>query len=129
VSGEAAWSFVSTQQAVPSLGTAQAHDDFVALSAQLSYRRKLGIRTTLFAGAGPSLELVASRLQLSGQPRISERALVPGAVLSLGVEHRFAHALPFAELRWSVHQDPALSTLSGALSAVSLLLGNRFELL
>jgi hypothetical protein len=72
--------------------------------------------------------MVSSRLQLTGQPRISESAIVPGAILSLGLEHRFVSAVPFAELRWSIHSDPALSTLSGSLSALSLIVGNHFEL-
>jgi hypothetical protein len=126
---EAAWSFVSQHQAVGALGTAQARDDFFGFSAQLSWRKRLSARTTLWTGAGPSLQMVSSRVQVTGQPRVSETALVPGALLSLGIEHRFVHAIPFAEVRWSIHRDPALSTLSGGLSAVSLLLGNHFELL
>jgi hypothetical protein len=68
-------------------------------------------------------------LQLGSEPQVSESALVVGAAVSLGVERRFARALPFAELRWSRHRDPSLSTLTGAISATSLLLGTRFELL
>jgi len=126
---EVAWSFTSQKQSVGSFGTAQARDDFFGVSAQLSVRKKLGLRTTLWGGAGPSLQMVSSRLQLSGQPRISESAAVPGAMLSIGVEHRFVHALPFAELRWSMHRDPALSTLTGSISALSFVVGNHFELL
>jgi hypothetical protein len=129
LTAEAAWSFTSQKQSVGTLGTAQARDDFFGLSAQLSVRKRLGLRTTIWGGAGPSFELVSSRLQLTGQPRISESALVPGAILSLGLEHRFVHAIPFAELRWSIHRDPALSTLSGSVSALSLIVGNHFELL
>ena len=128
-SAEASWSFVTRQQAIGQLGTAQARDDFFALSAQLSVRVPIGDRTTLWAGAGPSVQAIASRLQLGSNPRVSESALVPGAIVSIGVERRFAFVVPFAEARWSWHRDPALSTLSGAVSAVSLLLGNRFELL
>ena len=129
LTAEAAWSFKSEKQSVGTLGTAQARDDFFGLSAQVSVRTKLGLRTTIWGGAGPSLQMVSSRLQLTGQPRISESAVVPGAILSLGIEHRFVHAVPFAELRWSVHRDPALSTLSGSVSALSLIVGNHFELL
>jgi hypothetical protein len=128
LTAEAAWSFKSQKQNVGTLGTAQARDDFFGLSAQLSVRKKLGLRTTIWGGAGPSLQMVSSRLQLTGQPRISESAIVPGAILSLGLEHRFVSAVPFAELRWSIHSDPALSTLSGSLSALSLIVGNHFEL-
>src|SRR4051812_7605914 len=129
LTAEAAWSFKSQKQSVGTLGTAEVRDDFFGLSAQLSVRKRLGLRTTIWGGAGPSFEMVSSRVQLTGQPRISESALVPGAILSLGVEHRFIHAVPFAELRWSVHRDPALSTLSGSVSALSLIVGNHFELL
>jgi len=129
VTTEVAWSFTSQKQSVGSFGTAQARDDFFGISAQLSVRKKLGLRTTIWGGAGPSLQMVSSRLQLSGQPRISESAAVPGAMLSIGVEHRFVHALPFAELRWSMHRDPALSTLTGSISALSFVVGNHFELL
>jgi hypothetical protein len=128
LTAEAAWSFKSQKQSVGTLGTAQVRDDFFGLSAQLSVRKKLGIRTTIWGGAGPSFEMVSSRLQLTGQARISESAIVPGAILSLGLEHRFVNAVPFAELRWSIHRDPALSTLSGSVSALSLIVGNHFEL-
>jgi hypothetical protein len=129
LTAEAAWAFKSEKQSVGTLGTAQVRDDFFAFSAQLSLRTKLGLRTTLWGGAGPSFQMVSSRVQLTGQPRISESAIVPGAILSLGLEHRFVHAIPFAEVRWSIHRDPALSTLSGSVSAFSLILGNHFELL
>ena len=129
LSAEMAWSYVSRQQDIGQMGTAQARDDFFALSTQLSVRVPLGDRTTLWAGAGPSLQAVASRLQLGSEPRVSESGLVPGAIVSVGVERRFKLAVPFAEARWSWHRDPGLSTLSGAVSAFSLVLGNRFELL
>ncbi len=128
-STELAWYFSSRQQAVGQLGNAQGRVDFFALSAQLAVRVPIGIRTTVWAGAGPSLEAIASRLQLGSEPQVSESALVLGAAVSLGIERRFARALPFAELRWSRHRDPSLSTFTGAISATSLLLGTRFELL
>ena len=54
---------------------------------------------------------------------------MPGAIVSAGVERKFVAATPFAELRWSWHRDPAISNLSGAVSAVSLVLGARLEIL
>jgi hypothetical protein len=128
-STELAWYFSSRQEDVGQLGTAHGRVDFFALAAQLSVRVPIGLRTTVWAGAGPSLAAIASRLQLGSDPQVSESALVLGAVVSLGVEHRFARALPFVELRWSRHRDPSLSTLTGAISAAALLLGTRFELL
>jgi hypothetical protein len=128
-STELAWYFSSRQQAIGQLGTAQGRVDFFALSAQVSLRVPIGIRTTVWAGAGPSLQAIASRLKVGSEPQISESALVLGAGVSLGIERRFARALPFAELRWSRHRNPSLSTLTGAISATSLLLGTRFELL
>jgi hypothetical protein len=129
LSAEVAWYFSSRQQAIGPLGTAQGRVDFFALSAQLCVRVPVGIRTTLWAGAGPSLQAVASRLQLGTEPQVSESALVLGALVTIGIERRFARAVPFAELRWSRHRDPQLSTLTGAISAFSFLLGTRFELL
>jgi hypothetical protein len=129
IATEVAWYFVSQDQAAGQLGTAQARDDFVTFSALFSLRRSLGARTAVWLGAGPSIELVASRLQIGSDPRISETGLVPGMIVALGAERRFGRTLPFAELRWSWHRDPAFSTLTGAISAFSLVLGNRFELL
>jgi len=129
IATEIAWYFVSQEQSAGQLGTARARDDFATLSAVVSLRRSIGARTALWASAGPSLEFVASRLQIGSDPRIAETGVVPGMVLAIGAERRFARVLPFAELRWSWHRDPAFSTLTGAISAFSLLLGNRFELL
>ena len=129
IATEVAWYFVSQQQSAGQLGTAQSRDDFLTVSALLSLRLRMGPRLSIWAGAGPSIEAVASRLQIGTQPRVSETGIVPGAVLALGIERRFAHVVPFAELRWSWHGDPALSSLTGAISAFSFVLGNRFELL
>ena len=128
-STELAWYFSSRQQDVGQPGTAQGRVDFFALAAQIAVRIPIGLRTTVWAGAGPSLAAIASRLQLGSDPQVSESALVLGGVVSLGLEQRFARALPFVELRASRHRDPSLSTLTGAINAASLLLGTRFELL
>lgn len=125
---ELGWYFVSLDQAGPT-GATQARDDFVTLSVLLSLRVHAGARTALWVGVGPSVELLASSLQVGSQPRISESGLVPGVQVAVGVERRFAHGLPFAEVRWSWHRDPGFSTLTGAISAFSVVLGNRFELL
>jgi hypothetical protein len=114
--GELAWYFVSQEQSAGQIGTAQARDDFVT-------------RLTISASAGPSLQFIASRLQLGSQPQVSESGVVPGIVLGLGVERRFARAVPFGELRWSWHADPGFSSLTGSISAFSFVVGNRFELL
>ena len=128
VATELGWYFVSLEQAGPT-GPSQARDDFVTLSVLLSLRVHAGARTTLWVGAGPSVELLASKLQVGTQPQVSESGLVPGVLFAVGVERRFARALPFAEVRWSWHRDPGFSTLTGAISAFSFVLGNRFELL
>jgi hypothetical protein len=129
LTGEVAWSFVSQKQSVGQFGTAQIRQDFFGLSAQLAYRKRLGLGTTIWGGAGPSLQIVSGTSQVTGQPRIAESALAPGAILSLGIEHRFASTVPFAEVRFTIHRDPGLSISSGALSAFSLVVGNHFELL
>lgn len=129
LSAELAWAFSSHTQAAGSFSSAEAKDDFVSLALQLAWRRALGARNLAWIGAGPSLVAISSRLTLGAQPTLSESALVPGALLSLGFERRFPSVVPFAELRWSWSKDPALSNLTGAVSALSLLLGGRFELL
>jgi len=129
LTGEVAWSFVSQKQSVGQFGTAQVRQDFFALSAQVAYRRRLGLGTTVWGGAGPSLQIVSGTSQVTGQPRISESALAPGAILSLGIEHRFARTAPFGEARFAIHRDPGLSSSSGALSAFSFVVGTHFELL
>jgi hypothetical protein len=129
LTGEVAWSFVSQKQSVGQFGTAQIRQDFFGLSAQVAYRKRLGLGTTVWGGAGPSLQIVSGTSQVTGQPRISESALAPGAILSLGIEHRFASTVPFAEARFAVHRNPELSSSSGALSAFSFVVGTHFELL
>ncbi|MFN2547350.1 MAG: hypothetical protein ABR567_07965 [Myxococcales bacterium] len=124
LSAEGSWYFVSQTS-----GTAQARDDFVGLSAQLSIRVRAGSRNVFWAGAGPTLTAVASRVQLQNQPQLSQSALMPGAVVAAGIERKFTAAIPFAELRWSWHRDPAIANLSGAVNALSLVLGTRLELL
>jgi hypothetical protein len=128
IATEVSWYFTSQEQNAGQLGAAQARDDFVTLSALVSLRKSIGTRTAFWAGAGPSIEFVASRLQIGSDPRVSETGLVPGIVLAVGAERRFARAVPFMELRWSWHRDPAFSSLTGPVRAFSLVLGNRFEL-
>ena len=73
--------------------------------------------------------LFRSRTQLGGLPAETGTAVVPGAYLAAGVERQFGAFLPFAEVRASVSADPALPNLRGALRALALTLGYRFELL
>ncbi len=127
LSAEASWAFVTRNDAA-SDGVVHLKDDFFALSAQLSLRRRVGIRALVFGGAGPSLTLVQNRVGFGSNPWLTERALVGGALLSAGVELRFPRLVPFAELRWSWHAEPRLATVSGAQGAFSLALGTRFEL-
>ena len=129
IATETSWYFASQEQNAGQVGTAQGRIDFVTLSALVSVRKNIGTRTALWAGAGPSIAFVASRLQIGSDPRVSETGLVPGIVLAVGAERRFARAVPFMELRWSWHRDPAFSSLTGPIRAFSLVLGNRFELL
>jgi hypothetical protein len=80
-------------------------------------------------GGGPQLTTVLTRTALGGLPAQTGVALVPGAYLAAGLERRFHGLLPFVELRGSISADPALPTLHGALRALSLTTGCRFELL
>ncbi|MFL5422998.1 MAG: hypothetical protein ACJ79Y_19700 [Myxococcales bacterium] len=129
LTGEVAWSFVSRKQSVGQFGTAQIRQDFFELAAQVAYRKRLGLGTTVWGGAGPSLQIVSGTSQMTGQPRISESALAPGGIFSLGIEHRFASTVPFAEARFAIHRNPELSSSSGAQSAFSFVVGTHFELL
>jgi hypothetical protein len=124
LSAESSWHYVTQ-----TTGRDQAWDNFFGFSAQLALRLRAGSRNVVWIGAGPSLTAVAARLQLYGQPLLSERALVPGVGVAVGAERRFVAATPFAELRWSWQGDPALSNLSGAVTALSLVLGTRLEIL
>lgn len=125
---EAAWSYEGRSDVVRQFQTT-TRDNFYSLSSQISLRRRVGVRTVLFAGAGPSLTLLTSRLYVGSAPAFSETGVVPGALLSAGAELRFVRAVPFGELRWSWHADPSFSSLRGSVSALSILLGTRFELL
>ena len=124
---EADWSFAANTQSAGGFDT-RARENFFALSAQVAFRQRLGLRTVVFAGAGPSLTLVTSRVRVDAAPGFTESGAAPGALLSAGVELRLSRAIPFGELRWSWQADPSFSTLRGPVSAVSLVVGSRFEL-
>jgi hypothetical protein len=80
-------------------------------------------------GGGPQVTTIVARTQLAGMPAETETAVVPGAYLAAGAERRFGRFLPFAEVRGSISADPSLPNLRGALRALALTVGYRFELL
>jgi hypothetical protein len=80
-------------------------------------------------GGGPQLTAILTRTELAGMPPQTGVALVPGIYLAAGAERRFGPFFPFAELRASLSADPTLPNLRGALRALALTLGYRFELL
>ena len=72
---------------------------------------------------------IVARTRLAGMPPETGTAVVPGAYFAAGAERRFGPFLPFGEVRASISADPALPNLRGALRALALTVGYRFELL
>jgi hypothetical protein len=108
---------------------ARTHTDWIAASLGVAWRLPVAPATRAWVGAGPQLTTVLTRIELAGLPPQSGVAVVPGAYLAAGAERRFRSLLPFVELRGSISADPALPTLHGALRALALTAGCRFELL
>ncbi len=108
---------------------ARAHTDWIVASVGVAWRLALAPSARAWVGGGPQLTTIVTRTQLGGLPAETGTAVVPGAYLAAGVERQFGAFLPFAEVRASVSADPALPNLRGALRALALTLGYRFELL
>ena len=109
--------------------TARVHTDWVVAAVGAAWRFALAPGARGWVGGGPQLTTILTRTQLAGMPAQTGVALVPGAYLAAGAERRFGTFLPFVELRASIGADPALPNLRGALRALALTLGYRFELL
>jgi hypothetical protein len=109
--------------------TARGHTDWIAAALGASYRFGLSRSATAWVGGGPQLAAVLTRTELGGLPPETGTALVPGAWIAAGAERRLGSHLPFAELRASICADPDLPNLRGALRALALTVGYRFEAL
>ena len=109
--------------------TARVHTDWIVAALGASYRSALAPSTVGWVGGGPQLATIVSRTQLGGLPPETGSALVPGAWLAVGAEKRFGKHLPFAEVRASLCADPGLPNLRGAMRALAVTLGYRFEAL
>ncbi len=107
----------------------RAHTDWIVASLGVAWRTSLAPAAHAWVGAGPQLTTILTRTQVGGLPTETGTALVPGAYLAAGAEKRFGAFFPYAELRASISADPALPNLRGALRALALTLGYRFELL
>ena len=109
--------------------TARGHTDWIVTAAGVTWRRSAALGATAWLGAGPQLTTIVTRTELGGLPAQTGVALVPGAYLAVGAERRFGGLFPFAEARASISKDPALPNLRGALRALAITVGYRFELL
>lgn len=108
---------------------ARTHTDWILASLGVAWRLPVAPGTRAWLGGGPQLTAVLTRTALAGMPDQSGVALMPGVYMAAGLERRFGSLLPFVELRGSISADPALPTLHGALRALVLTTGGRFELL
>ena len=109
--------------------TARAHTDWIVTAVGAALRLPAAFSAHAWIGGGPQLTAILTRTELAGMPPQTGVALVPGIYLAAGAERRFGPFFPFAELRASLSADPALPNLRGALRALALTLGYRFELL
>jgi len=109
--------------------TARAHTDWIVAAAGVALRVPLALSGHAWIGGGPQVTTIVARTQLAGMPAETATAVVPGAYLAAGAERRFGPFLPFAEVRGSISADPSLPNLRGALRALALTVGYRFELL
>jgi hypothetical protein len=127
LSADVTYALQNAGAATTSVG-AHTHTDYLTTAIGLSWRIAVAPGVRCWVGAGPLLEAVFSRSTLAGSQQ-NAATMVLGFHASAGVEKRMGNGAPFAELRASTTNDPALSNLSGSLSAFALSLGYRFELL
>jgi hypothetical protein len=109
--------------------TARVHTDWIVAALGATWRMPAAQSATAWVGAGPQLTTILTRSELAGLPAQTAVALMPGAYLAAGVERRFGSFFPYAEARASVSADPSLPNLRGALRALAITLGYRFEML
>ena len=109
--------------------TARVHTDWIVAAAGVALRVPLAFSGHAWIGGGPQLTTIVTRTQLAGMPTETGTAVVPGAYLAAGAERRFGPFFPFTEVRASVSADPALPNLRGALRALAITVGYRFEML
>src|SRR5207248_770003 len=117
--GQLTWSFssLSNNAAITSSSTqpVRSRTDYLTAAIAAGGFFSIDGRTRAFAHLGPTLSRVSSSLQIGAQPSSSAATLVPGAEISVGIERRMWHTLPFIEVQASIGADPSLSrVLSGS---------------
>lgn len=130
---EAAYAFIARSETVTPTGAAgpvqvRSRTDLALLWAPVALRVPFDDRTLAWVSAGPQLSALWTRSGLGTTLGPTSAALVPGAQIAVGGEHRFHAATPFAELRFGVLRDPGLAVLRGPLKTISFALGARLEL-
>lgn len=100
---------------------------WIPVTLSLASRHALGARVTATFSAGGGGAFVTSRVDLAGQPRLSESGWAPAAVASAEVALRTRFGAQFAEVRGGWLGDPGLDTIRGSAWPVMFLLGSRFD--
>ncbi len=123
------WTLSSTSDATVGGAsvTYEATRSYLPMMLSLAWRTSLGDDWTLWATAGGGGSLVANRVELGGQPAVSESGFAPAATGSLSAGPRLGPGRLFLEARATWIGDPKLSTLSGSGFTYFGLLGYRFD--
>ena len=127
---EGTWFSLSSEDSVDVGGVRAAYDStqsWVPVLLSASWRVPLGRRTMLWASAGGGVTFVSNRNQIEGQPEVSETGLAPAVSLAVSFGVYAWRGFPFVELRGTWVGDPKMTTLTGTLVPVFLLVGYRFD--
>jgi hypothetical protein len=127
---EGTWFSLSTTHSVDVGGVSAAYDStqsWVPVLLSVSWRVPLGRRTMLWTSAGGGVAFVANRSQIAGQPEVSETGMAPAASLAMSFGFYAWRGFPFVEVRGTWVGDPNMTTLTGTLAPVFLLVGYRFD--
>jgi hypothetical protein len=121
--------FDRTESVAAGAGTLEvsANARYVPILVSASWRSPRVVHARWWASAGAGPAFLSSEVAASGQPAVSEVGWIAAAHVSAGADVPFGPGLPFAEVRLAWHSDPALESLRGTLTSVSLSIGYRYE--
>jgi hypothetical protein len=106
-------------------------DDFFIGSVAGAVRVPVSNTTAIWAQAGAALVGAAASVRVSGPARgdATSRGAVPGLEVGLGAERRMWGGAPFLEARLLRTQPFSLPNLDGTLTALTVCVGYRIEML
>jgi hypothetical protein len=127
---DASWWSLSANQTLDVGGAPTAYastQSWVPFILSASWRVALGRRTMLWTSLGGGVAWVSNQSQIEGQPEVSETGLAPALSAAVSLGFYVWSGFPFLELRATWVGDPNMTTMTGSLVPVLLLVGYRFD--